>query len=108
MKETDFELKRKIYDWLFWLSLFITGLWFTLKIIGVIKTPLWLELMPVASVIFGAGIFFQKVEHIGDDLHDFKLEMHEFRNRTEIKFDEVKAALHKHDNRLIRMEAKLA
>lgn len=101
MKEVDFELKRKIYDWLFWLSLLITGLWFTLKIMGVIKTPLWLELLPVASVIFGAGIFFQKVESIGDDLHDFKLEMSEFKKDTLTE-------LREHDKLLIGIEARIS
>lgn len=107
MKQKFSAHSTAIYDWLFWISLLITGLWFALKIAGVIKTPFWIEFIPVASIIFGAGILFQKVEHIGDDLHDFKLEMHEFKRNVEAGFDEVKAELHKHDSRLIRIEARL-
>ena len=89
-----------IYDWLFWLSLVVTGVWFALKIAGVINTPFWVEFIPVASIIFGAGILFQKVEHIGEDLHDFKTEMREFRK-------EVVTELKVYDKRLIGIEAKL-
>ncbi|MBI2581386.1 hypothetical protein HYV85_06330 [Candidatus Woesearchaeota archaeon] len=90
-----------LYDWLFWLSLFITGLWFALKIAGFIKTPFWIEFVPVASIIFGAGIFFQKVEHIGDDLHDFKTEMREFKKETHQELSNL-------STRVTRIEAKLS
>ncbi len=101
MKQTFSRHDTTIYNWLFWLSLLVTGLWFALKIAGVINTPFWIEFIPVASIIFGAGILFQKVEHIGDDLHDFKVEMGEFRK-------EIGSELKVYDNRLVRIEAKLA
>jgi hypothetical protein len=89
-----------IYDWIFWISLVITALWFTLKIIGVIKTPVWVELIPVGSIVFAAGVFFQKVEHISDDLHEFKADMNEFRR-------DVTAELKEHDRRLVRIEERV-
>ena len=85
-----FKVNPVIYDWGFWISLIITGLWFVLKIAGVIKTPLWLELIPVAGIIFSIGIFFQKFEQMSEDLH------------------ELKKAFKEHDARLVRIEAKLA
>jgi hypothetical protein len=89
-----------IYDWIFWISLLVTGLWFTLKIIGVIKTPVWVELIPVGSIIFAAGVFFQKVEHIADDLHEFKAE-------TKVDVREICAELKEHDKRLLSIDSWL-
>jgi hypothetical protein len=89
-----------IYDWIFWISLLVTALWFVLKIAGVIKSPFWIEVIPVAGVVFAAGTFFQKVEHIATDLHEFKSE-------TKSDFKEIRAELKEHDRRLIRIEEKL-
>jgi hypothetical protein len=34
--------------------------------------------------------------------------MHEFKNKTELEFKEIKKELRQHDNRLVSTEAKLA
>lgn len=114
MKQT-FKVNPIIYDWIFWISIAVIVVWMILKAAGIIHSPAWQELLPylgyaaaIAAFFLKAGAFSQKVDYIAKDLHEFKLEMHEFKNKTEIRFDEVKAELHKHDNRLIRIEAKLA
>ena len=110
-----FKVNPIVYDWMFWISVAVVVVWMVLKAVGVIQSPAWQELLPYAGSLAAIVAYFQKsgrylekIDHIGIDLHNFKAEMSEFRNKTEIRFEEVKAQLHKHDNRLIRIEAKLA
>ncbi len=102
-----FKINPIVYDWMFWISIAVIAVWIVLKAVGVIHSPVWQELLPIGGLIAvvayfqKTGRYFQKIDRIDQDFH-------EFRNKTEIRFDEVKAELHKHDNRLIRIEAKLA
>lgn len=110
-----FSINPIVYDWIFWISVAVVVIWMILKAVGIIQSPVWQELLPYAGAFAAVvayfqktGAYLQKIDYIGQDIHDSKLEMREFRDKTEIKFEEVKAELHKHDNRLIRIEAKLA
>ena len=111
----QFKVNPVVYDWIFWISIGVVVVWMILKAVGVIHSPVWQELLPLAGGLAAiiaysqkTGRHLQKIDHIDKNLTEFKLEMHDFRNKTETKFDEVRADLHKHDNRLIRIEAKLA
>ncbi|MBU3923491.1 MAG: hypothetical protein KJ592_01090 [Nanoarchaeota archaeon] len=53
-------MKDYIYDILFWTSMSITILWIILKLTGVINTPEWVQLIPIITIVFTAGITFQK------------------------------------------------
>ena len=55
------EFRNRIYAIIYWTSLAMILLWYILKSTGVIGTPLWLELLPVAFAIFGAGAFMQRI-----------------------------------------------
>ena len=55
------ELRSKIYMTIYWTCSALILLWYVLKSTGVIKTPLWIELLPVALAIFGAGAVFQEM-----------------------------------------------
>jgi hypothetical protein len=78
--------RGKIYGAIFWASLVIILLWYILKSTGVIQTPLWLELLPVAVAVFGAGAVFQemrsdikilkfRVTHLEKDVHYVKAQI---------------------------------
>ena len=102
------KLNPKVYDWVFWISLAVVAIWMILKIFGVIHSPVWQDMLPFAGVIMAIAAYFQKtgaslqkIDHIVQDLHDFKNEMRDFRK-------EVTAELRIHDNRLIRIETRLA
>ena len=107
MKQS-FKINPVVYDWIFWISIAVIVVWIVLKAVGVIHSPVWQELLPyvgglaaVVAYFQKTGAYFQKIDHLDQDLH-------EFRNKTEIGFDEIKVELHKYDNRLVRIEAKLA
>ena len=56
------QMKRPIWDYLFYLSMLILTIWLILKVIGVIKTPVWLEYgIPIGSFIIGMVTFFQSI-----------------------------------------------
>ena len=56
--------RMKIYDILFWLSLASILLWVILKALGYINTPVLIEQYPIIGAIFGAGIFYQKMNEM--------------------------------------------
>ena len=66
----------KLYAIIFWLSLLSILVWLILKVLGIINTPLWLELFPLFSAIFGAGAFFQMS-------FDMRKRLSKLENRTE-------------------------
>ncbi len=55
------EFRSQVYGIIGWTCLAIILIWYILKSVGVIQTPLWLELMPVAAGIFAGGAFVQKI-----------------------------------------------
>ena len=57
------EFRSKVYGAIFWICEALILLWYILKSTGVIKTPLWIELLPVAIAIFGAGAVLQQVHN---------------------------------------------
>ena len=53
--------KIDIKDFLFYLSLVVIVIWFILKSAGVFNTPLIVEIIPIVSAAFGAGVFYNKI-----------------------------------------------
>ena len=61
-----------IWDILAWLALFSIVVWVTLKVIGIINTPPWLEYAPVYSAAYVAGWLMHQVKSTGDDVKELK------------------------------------
>jgi hypothetical protein len=55
------KLRNSIYSFIYWASLIGILLWYILKSTGIIQTPLWIELSPVAIAVFGAGAVVQQM-----------------------------------------------
>lgn len=83
----------KLYTIIFWLSMLYILLWVILKAAGVINTPELLELFPIITAIFGAGVFFQMIRDVRERLT--KLE-----SKTENGFRDI-------DKRLALVESKI-
>ncbi len=64
-----------IWDVLAWIALAGIGIWLLLKILGVIKTPLWLEYAPLYGVIYIAGWAMNKLDRATEDIKDVKKEL---------------------------------
>ncbi|MEM4263746.1 MAG: hypothetical protein QW666_02515 [Candidatus Woesearchaeota archaeon] len=74
--------ETKIYDIIFWTSLGIVAIWVFLKMIGVIHSPVWIQMVPYAGAIFAAGVFYQFVKSMKRDVYDLKSRMNIIESRT--------------------------
>ena len=54
-------MKKDIRDILFWLLLAVALGFIILKIAGIIGTPEWINYIPIVTIIFAAGIAYQKL-----------------------------------------------
>ncbi len=99
-----------IYTMIFWLSLSSILIWVILKVLGIINTPIIIELFPVISAVFGAGAFFQMVFGIRGRL--FKLEsrtdkMAHGLTRLELDVTNIKSNMSEINTRLRYVEKKI-
>lgn len=76
-------------EYLFWIGYISLILWVIAKLLGLINTPLILEMFPIITAIFIAGGVYQEFRHMGKDIHNLG-----------IKVDNM-------DKRLIRIEYDL-
>ena len=53
--------KIGLWDILFWILLLIAAAYVIGKLTGLIGSPMWLELLPIMSIIFAAGIVYGKL-----------------------------------------------
>ena len=75
------KIRLRPTDIIFYLILAIILIWAILKTIGIIQSPIWLEMLPVFVAVFGAGIFYQKVMVIRDTVNDIKEEIKNLEKR---------------------------
>ncbi len=68
----QFEFRDKIYSVIIWTGLALILLWYILKSVGVISTPLWIELLPVGIAVFTAGVFVQQIR---TDIRDLRTDV---------------------------------
>ncbi len=75
----QFEFRDKIYSTIIWAGLALILLWYILKSVGVINTPLWIELLPVGIAVFTSGVFVQQmrtdIRDLRTDVKDLKVRM---------------------------------
>jgi hypothetical protein len=108
MKEGISKSDTAIYDWIFWISIAVIVVWMILKAVGVISSPVWQELLPFAGGLAALAAYFQKTGKHLQKIDNIEYDLHEFKTDTKAEFKEIRAELKTHDNRLIRIEAKLA
>ncbi len=53
--------KFDVWDVIIWISLIVLILYIIGKLTGFINTPEWINLMPIITLVFFAGAFYQKV-----------------------------------------------
>ncbi len=64
--------KQKIYDFVFWTSMSVVAVWIVLKAVGVINTPIIVQLIPYAGGIFAFGAFFQLIKEVKNQVKEIK------------------------------------
>jgi len=64
-------MKRPIWDYLFYASMSVLTIWLILKVVGIIKTPVWLEYgVPIGSAIVSFATLFQSINNKFDKIND--------------------------------------
>lgn len=90
--------KRRIglWDIFFWIGMAILIMWIITKLFGIIKTPIFFELMPVITFVFFAGGFYQKVNDLVTKV-----------DRISDKLETLESRVNNLDLRVTKIEAKL-
>ncbi|MBU1941954.1 MAG: hypothetical protein KKC68_09300 [Candidatus Thermoplasmatota archaeon] len=81
-------LPKKFVDYVLYLSLFILAIWVIGKLFGIIQSPAWVEVIPYAAGLMGAGAFLEMFRRMVKDLREVSQKVSDI------------------DSRVIRMEAK--
>ena len=90
-------MKKDIWDILFWIAMLILIAYIIAKLTGLINTPEWVSLIPLITIAFMIGIFYQKVLGFMEVMH----------NRTSYlkkNTDYIKEKITEHDKRLTVLE----
>lgn len=74
------------WDIIAWIALFSIILWVTLKIFGVINTPLWLQYAPIYSACYIAGWQIHKLAIVANEVH----ELNKFKEATISEINKIK------------------
>ncbi len=61
--------KRDIWDIIIWVCMIILILYVIAKLTGLINTPEWVNLIPLITLIFLAGAFYQKIMGFMDKMY---------------------------------------
>lgn len=84
---------NKFWDWMAYASVAIFTLWIILKMFGIIHSPLIVEFAPFLTMAFYAGWNIQKLNHLTNELKDFKIEVrdnfHKLEERTRKNEQEI-------------------
>lgn len=89
-----------IWDVLFWLAMTITIVYIIAKLTGLINTPEWLNLLPIISLVFGIGVFYQRVTEFVNKIY----------TRTDYlksNIDKILANMNRISNKTIENEKRL-
>ncbi|MBI4144809.1 hypothetical protein HY493_01225 [Candidatus Woesearchaeota archaeon] len=94
------EFRSRIYGAIYWTSLAAILLWYVLKSAGIIQTPLWIELLPIAFAVFGAGAVLQEMR---SDIRTLKEKTRSLEQNTH----HVEFAMHHLENDMHQVKARL-
>ena len=64
-------------DWVFIISILILLLWIIGKSIGVIQSPVYIDMIPYISIVFSAGALFQKIREMDKNIREIKMDVKE-------------------------------
>lgn len=79
-----------VWDVIAWLALVGIAVWVLLKVLGVIKTPLFIEYAPIGGAIYIAGWAMHKLDRATDDIK-------EVTHKLDRATDDIKEVTHKLD-----------
>ncbi|MEK6880247.1 MAG: hypothetical protein AABY22_11590 [Nanoarchaeota archaeon] len=90
-------MKIKTWDVLFWIAMLILVGYIIAKLFGLINTLEWADLIPLITLVFLIGVFYQKVATFIDVMY----------KRTDYlknNLDKINSKLIDHNKRLYKLE----
>ena len=109
--------KREINIWdiLFWLGMIILILYILAKIFGIINTPEWINLIPLITLAFVIGAFYQRVsgfmermlnrtDYLKKNINNIKINLTNSLDNVINGLDNLTNKLNEHDKRLFAIE----
>ncbi len=91
--------KFDVWDVIIWISLLVLVGYIVAKLAGWINTPDWVNILPLITLVFFSGAFYQKVLGFMDRIY----------NRTDYlknSLDRVENKLEGHDRRIMSLETR--
>lgn len=76
--------KRSFWDILAWICFGIVVLYFLLKILGVLKSPISIDIVALISGSYFIGKFVQKIDNVSKDVEDIKVDIKEINQKCPI------------------------
>ena len=92
-------VKKDIYDIIIWVGMVLLILYVIGKLTGVINSPEWINLMPIITITFIVGAFYQKAIV-------FMNQMYKRTDYLKNNMDNINNKLSNQDNRLNILEFK--
>ena len=102
--------KYKMYEIIFWISMSTVLVWMILKGVGIINTPVFVQLIPYAGGVFAFGVFFQMVKGLKDEVKEVKVDVRDLKSEmSHVKIDvsQIKTRLGHVENGLSHVENRL-
>lgn len=98
--------KFDIWDVIIWISLIVLVLYIIGKIMGFINTPEWISLMPIITLVFFAGAFYQKVLSFMNQIYVRTDYLKNNVDKINTNIIEIKKDLSQHDKRIFSLERR--
>ena len=98
--------KFNIWDVIIWISLIVLVLYIIGKLTGIINTPEWINLIPVITMVFFAGAFYQKVLAFIEKTSIRTNYLKNSLDKTNEKITGISLILSTHDKKLLLFERK--
>ena len=89
--------KVTIWDIIFWVAMVVLIIYIIAKLTGLINTPEWVELIPLITLVFIIGTFYQKV--VG-----FMQTMYKRTDYLKNNFGKISNKIDEHKNRISKVE----
>ena len=91
--------KVTIWDIIFWLAMIVLIAYIIAKLMGIINTPEWVNLIPLISLVFIIGAFYQRVLGF---MHITNQRIAYLKNNL----DKISGKIAEYDKRILSLENK--
>lgn len=96
----------EIWDIVIWISLLILVAYILSKLFGIINTPEWVDLIPLITLAFFAGAFYQKVSGFMEKIYHRTDYLNKSLEITKEQIIDISTRLVNQENKLNKINTK--